>query len=250
MGRGVILLALVSAPAAAQTSSATSSVIRVLGHGTARVPPDVATVRYTLRGEGGTSDEAARALVSLKAATEAVLAGRADVRTGKLSIAEARDKACDGEGDDSYDLKTRLSAGPCAVIGYVATLGVTARITPVADAGTLLGLIGRAGGVDPRIEDYQLKDRGPARRAATSEAIADAREQAQTIAASSSARLGALRRVEDPRAVREAGEDVVVTGSRIRPTAIAPPPIAIALKPEPIEVEASLFVEFEIAAAP
>lgn len=244
------VVALVATPSTAQVGRADAPRIQVVGHGSVRTPPDVATISYTLRGEGRTSDEATRALVARQSATEAVLAGHAEVRTGKLSISEAREKACDSGEDNDYDANTRLSTGACAVVGYVATLAVTAKVTPVADAGTLLELVGRVGGIDPRLDDYDLKDARTANAAAVAAAIGDARSQAQAIAAASNVRLGPLLRVEDQRAVGEAPQDIVVTASRNAPPTVAPPPIVIALKPEPIETEARLVVEFAIGATP
>lgn len=203
-----------------------------------------------MRGEGATSDDAARALVAKRGAIDAVLAGKAEVRTGRLSSIAARDKSCDAN-DNDYDPKARLSTGPCAIQGYIANLGVTARVHPITDAGTLLGLIGRLGAIDPSLREFAVTNRAVAHASAVAAAVDDARRQARAIATSSGVRLGRLRQVEDQRAQNDAANEVVVTASRLSPPpADAPPPIAIALSPEPIETTATLIVEFEIAGPP
>ena len=240
----VTVLASLLAAAPAPPPPAPPAVIRVVGHGSVSVAPDVATIAWTLRGEGRTSDEALRAMVAVRDATDRVLVGKASVRTGRLSIEEARDKACD---DDDVGA-TRLSTGACAITGYVATMTATARVTPVTEAGTLLGLLGRAGAVGPRLADFDLRDPAAAERAAVAAAIADARRQAEAIAVASHVRLGALQRVEDQRAGPTLGEDVVVT-AMAAPALVSPPPIAVAIAPEPIETEATLIVEFAVGGA-
>lgn len=236
----LIGLALFGANAATAQQATPSSVIRVVGYGSVETPPDIANVSFQLRGEGATSDDAARALVSRRGAIEAALAGRARLRTGRLMISAARDKAC----DDDDRQATRLSNGPCAIKGYVATLGMIANITPLADAGTLLGLISRLGAVDPSLNRLDLSNPTAARRAAIDAAVRDARAQAEAIATASGVVLGRLRRVEDARAAHGNVEDIVVTALRRPP---APPvPITIGLSPAPITTTAELTVEFEV----
>lgn len=220
-------------------------IIRVIGHGLTRTAPDRAVITFSVRGEGRTSDDAARVLTQVRERTDAVLAGRAEVRTGRLSIEEARAKACDGSEDDAT---TRLSTGDCAITGYVATLGMTARVRSVTDAGTLLSLVGRAGGVNPRVEDFALADPGAAQRVATAAAMVDARAQAEAIANAAGKGLGRLRSVEDQRARSSEGgaEDIVVTATRAPPV-VSPPPVTIALSPQLIDTSADLIVTYEIA---
>ena len=231
---------IVAVLAQAAAGSALPSTIRVVGHGVARMPPDFAVIRMAVRGEGATSDDAVRALVAKREAVEGALAGKAEVRTGKLSVEAARDKACDGSDDND---RARLSAGECEVKGYVATLALTARVATPTEAGTLLGLAGRLGATDLSLDTFGLRDPATAQRAALADAIRDAREQASAIAAASHVSLGRLKRVEDERAGLSQAQDIVVTASRLRSP---PPPVALRLSPEPIETEATLVVEFEV----
>lgn len=236
------ILAFVAVPAVAETVVAPPA-IRVVGHGSVETPPDIAVITYVLRGEGATSDDAVLTLVSKREPTDSALTGKAEVQTGKLAVNAARDKACDG--DDDYDERTRLSSGVCTIKGYVATMSVTAKVKPVADAGTLLGLIGRLGASDPSLENFALSEPAAAQRAAIAAAVRDARQQASAIAAASGVALGRLRRVEDARAQSVNADDIVVTANRAPPE-VTPPPIKVTLSPEPIETSATLNVEFEI----
>lgn len=239
------LVTLGCGPVVAQQTA--PAVIRVIGNGSVETAPDIAVVTFALRGEGATSDDAVRALVATRGPIERALAGKAELRTGRLAINAARDKACDAS-DGDYDAKLRLSTGPCAIRGYVASLAVTARVRPVAEAGTLLGLIGRLGAVDPSLREFAVSEPGPAQTRAVAAAIVDARRQAEAIATATGVTLGRLRRVDDQRASNIDANEVMVTASRApqdQPV-VAPPPIAVALSPEPVETTATLTVEFEI----
>ncbi len=241
----LLLIAMLAVPATAQTAAG-PAVIRVIGHGVVRTPPDLAVIEFGVRGEGATPDAAVRALGAIRERIDVVLAGKAQVRTGRLGIAAARDRAC---ADDQGNEATRLLTGPCAIRGYVAILPVVAKVTVMAEAGTLTGLVARLGATDPSIDRFEIFDPAAARRSAVAAAIADARAQAGAIAAASGIVLGRLRRVEDQRASNGDAQDVVVTGSRMRPPAEAAAPIAIALAPDPIETSVTLVVEFDIVGA-
>lgn len=236
---GVATLVLTPACAVAQTPT----VIRVIGHGSARTAPDLAVLTLGVRGEGATQEAAIRALAASRARIDEALAGRAKVTTGKLAVASARDRACDPDDTDA----TRLSTGACAIRGYVATLGMTAWVVPLTEAGTLLAEVARLGAAEPSIDRFEVQHPEVARRAALNAAMTDARMQASAIAASSNVALGRLRRVEDQRAIGDGvAQDVVVTGQLRRPHTATNP---IALSPEPVETRADLIVEFELGAA-
>jgi uncharacterized protein YggE len=124
MPRSEALLALTAAmaftPAVAATSDGRPRIV-VVGHGSVRTDPDTSSLTFTIRGEGATSDDAARELVRKRDAISdglsKLLGPSAVVQTGELSIKEARDRACDKNED-----QPKLSSGACAVRGYVATI--------------------------------------------------------------------------------------------------------------------------------
>ena len=232
------------APSTAATPEGRPRIV-VAGHGSIMSDPEMASLTFTVRGEGATSDDAARELVRKREAISEglvkLLGPTALVSTGGLSIKEARDRSCDREDD-----QPKLSSGPCAIRGYVASMEGSLKISPVKDAGTALSLATRLGGSNPQLGNFALRDTTSARRQAEAAAIEDAHARAVGIAAATGARLGSLISVED-QAARSADEDIVVTAMRANaPQVMAPPPVAIKLKPEPIETTATLVVTYAV----
>lgn len=236
--------ALIAAPAVAADEPRPR--VAVTGNGSVMTPPDLATIDYRIVGEGPTSDAAVTALVARRdriAAGVAALDRRIAPRASEVSVTEVRSPDC--RQDDG---RPRLSTGACAVIGYVATLGMTIRTAAVTQAGTLVGLIGRLGGSDPRLTGFALADPGAAQRRAIAAALADAKAKAQAIAQGSGVTLGPLIAVST--GGYEAGvQEVVVTGSRLSapPPPPPPPPIAVDLTPRPIETQVQVSVSYAIA---
>src|SRR5262245_34559667 len=107
--------------AAFQASAAWSQVstdqprIIVDGNGEVKTMPDEATINYTLRGEGTTSDEAVKAMVSQGKTIHAMLRTVDNViepRTDDFHVMPVKGNACkDGE----YDYGDKLSTGDCAI---------------------------------------------------------------------------------------------------------------------------------------
>lgn len=249
MPRSVSLLAFtaigVSASALAAPSAEPPHIV-VVGHGTIKTDPDVASLTFSIRGEGATSDAAASELVRKRTAISdglAKLLGEdVAVNTGELSIKEVRDKACDRD-----DEQPRLSTGACAIRGYVANVDASLRISPVKDAGTALSLASRLGASNPQLNDFSLHSPSDAQRRAEAAAIQDAHSRALGIAAASGSQLGSLISVEDREARNSGSMDIIVTAQRrIGPPAIVAPPIVIDLKPRPIETTATLTVTYAV----
>lgn len=237
-------MAALSVSAQAQTSP---SQILVSAVGTARTPPDMATVGFTLRGEGATSDEAAAKLRddarAMSAGVSGFLQRNEQYHSANFSIAQVRSKDCDA---NSYG-QQRLSTGPCAIIGYVATLPVTIDTPRVGDAGTLVGLIGRLGGLDAGIRSFWLRDEAAAHQHAMRAALANAQTQARVIADGAGAKLGPLLRVQDAD-YREVSLEL--TPPTISADAPPPPPpaapVRIDLAPEPIQTTVRLMAAYQI----
>ena len=238
----------VSSSAEAQTPS--PSQILVSKSGTAKTPPDMVTVGFTLRGEGVTSDEASSKLRDSAKAMSAGVAGllqkAGEYHSSALSIGQVRSKDCDA---NSYGPQ-RLSTGPCAIIGYIASMPVTIQTSRVADAGTLVGLIGRLGGLDANLRAFWLRDDTIARRLAMQAALASAQTQARLIAEGSGGRLGPLLRVQDAD-YREVALDMLpAVQSAEAPPPPPPPapraPVRIDLAPEPIQTTVRLMAAYGI----
>ena len=244
---GLTALFLIAAPAQAQTAS---SQILVSATGTVKTPPDMATIAFTLRGEGATSDEAATNLrnsaAKVSAGVLSFLGKAADYHSSNFSIAQVRSKDCDA---NNYG-QQRLSTGPCAIVGYIATMPVSVDTPRVADAGTLTGLVSRLGCNDASIRSFWLRDDGPARRRAMQTALSNARNQAELIAAGAHAKLGPLIRVQDADYQERSLELPTATRmSDVPPPPPPPPPpapVQIGVAPEPIQATVRIMVAYGI----
>lgn len=250
--RLAVLAVLIAVGATANAQTPLPPQILVSAIGSAMTPPDMVTVGFTLRGEGATSDEATSKLRESAKAMSTGVAGllqkAEDYHSSAFSIAQVRSKECDG---NNYG-QQRLSTGACAVIGYVAMLPIAIDTNRVADAGTLVSLIGRLGGTDVRLRNFWLRDNAMARRSAMQAALRNAKDQAQLIAEGSGGRLGQLLRVQDAD-YREVtlempgGERSVVNGLGAPPAPPPPPPpVRIELAPEPIQTTVRLMAAYAI----
>jgi uncharacterized protein YggE len=197
-----------------------------------------------VQGEGKTSDHAVQALVAKSAAIEGALRSMDAslvLHSTTVKVQAAHQGACK-EGD--YDETVRLSTGQCAIAGFVATQDFDIRTSNVVDAGTMVGLAGRHGASDPKIDNFGLGDQRDAKRQAIAAALADARSKAEAIAAGSDARVGDVISITLDGA---RGQEIIVTGSRIRSNDLSNAPISIKVAPGPVVTTAQVTVTYAIA---
>jgi uncharacterized protein YggE len=219
--------------------------LEVSGSGEVKYMPDVATIGYTVRGEGPGSDDALRAMTGsasrIQAATRIVDAA-AEPKTSEVKIAEVRSTEC---REQPYGAP-QLSTGACAISGYVATQSVVLRTQAVKESGTLVGLIGRAGGLSPRIDGFTVRDSRPQQQEALIAAFADAARKAAAIAAATHVQLGPILNMSS--GPRNDAQQVIVTGSRMAPPAPPPPPppVPVSVLPELITTNAFVSVVYSI----
>ena len=218
--------------------------VEVTGYGKVQTAPDVATITYTIRGEGPTSDDAVRAMTASGARIEEAIRsidGAAQPQTSQVKVEAVRSSDCK---ERDYGPQ-QLSTGACAIAGYVATQVVTLHTLDVKESGTIVGLVGRAGGLNPAISSFDLRDSRPAQQQAIDAALADAMAKASAIAAVSHVRLGPILNVNSgPRTDKQ---QIVVTGSRLpRVSAPATPPIIVNVTPEPITTDSYVTVTYQI----
>ena len=243
--RAILTAALLGTPAAALAADEPSPRIVVFGTGSVQTPPDRAIVAYGVRGEGTTSDAAVTALVEKRRAIDAGVAAlhvAAEVSASRVSVAEVRSPEC----RQGYNAP-QLSTGPCAILGYIAELQVTVRTGAVGQVGTMVGLLGRSGAGNPRLEGFDLTDARVAQGAAIGKALADARAKAQAIAQGTGVPLGRLLSATNTGGYQADG-DIVMTANRIvyTPAPPPPPPIAVDLTPQPIVTRAQVTVTYAI----
>jgi uncharacterized protein YggE len=217
------------------------------GYGEVKTAPDLAIISYTARGEGSTSDDAVRAMTLAEARIASSLRtidSNAGPRTGDVKVTPVKSDDCKEQDYGS----PQLSAGPCAILGYVATQSVTVRTAAVKNAGTMVGLAGRGGGFDAQIERFDLQDPRSAQRQATAAALDDAASKAGAIAQAGHLSLGKILSINT--SSRPDGQEIVVTGILRRSSAPAPaempPPVAVPITPLPITTTANLIVTYAI----
>jgi uncharacterized protein YggE len=213
------------------------------GYGEVKTPPDLAIIDYTVRGEGSRSDDALRTMTRTAARIEAALHkidGGAEPLTGDGDVSIAPVKSDDCKERES----PQLSTGPCAILGFVATQELRVRTAAVKDAGTMVGLVSRGGGIDARLTDFRLRDPRAAQREATAAALADAASKASTIASASRVALGPILSVST---VGRSAEEIAAYAPRAQANAAPEPePVAVSLNPEPITTTANVTVTYAI----
>lgn len=220
--------------------------ITVGGSGQVFTPPDLATISYTVRGEGVTSDDAVAQMVAKRAKIDAGLAlfKQIEARASQVSVREVRAREC----QQNYGAPT-LSTGACTVIGYVAELSVTVRTTLPKQAGTIIGLVGRQGASNPGLGGFALSDPGAAQRRAIAAALDDARRKAEAIAAGTNVKVGRLITISSGNGYNpvEVQDGIREMSAPPPPPPPPPPPIAVDLTPQPISTSASVTVTYEVA---
>lgn len=244
-GSAILLLLATTTPALAAPADGPPR-ITVGGSGQVFTPPDLATISYTVRGEGETSDAAVAQMVAKRAKIDAGLAlfKQIEARASQVSVREVRGREC----QPNYGAPT-LSTGACTVVGYVAELSVTVRTTLPKQAGTIVGLVGRQGASNPGLGGFALSDPGAAQRRAIAAALDDARRKAEAIAAGTGVKVGRLITVSSGN-----GYNPIEVQDGIREVSAPPPPpppppspIAVDLTPQPISTQANVTVTYEIA---
>ena len=221
--------------------------IAVDGNGTVSTAPDVATISYTVWGEGQTSDAAASALVARTLKIEAALRSldpSLELHDSDLKVLAVRGASCkDGSEDDNGNRQVQLSAGPCAIIGYRASKDAIVKTLRVTDAGTMVGLASRQGGLRAELDSFGLRDARDAQQRALSAAFADALVKAQALAVAGHVHVGRLlsATTESDRA-----KEIVVTGSLRQSNAVEYSPVRITLAPSPVRTEAQVHVAYAI----
>ncbi|QAY76467.1 SIMPL domain-containing protein [Sphingosinicella sp. BN140058] len=244
------IVALLTAPAAAQEAAEPTPSIQVVGVASVSTKPDIANLVYWVTGEGKTADEASAALAGKQKAIVGGLRGLlgpdAILASGEISVMETRGPQCDGPGNPNN--RPRLSEGACTLTGYLATLQGTGRTGAVDKAGTAAALAARLGARDARVQSFQLADPAAAQRRAAAAAIRDARVKAEAMAEGAGVRLGRLIALND----QNSGYDVSYLVANSRASAPPPPPpslplVEIDVTPRPLETQARVFARYAIA---
>ena len=241
----MMTVASIAAPALGQTSATDPRTIDVSGNGKVTLPPDTANIHYWARGEGKTSDDATRAMADsqgrIESGLKAFLGAGSQITNNDLVVIEVRDPNCKVESG-----RAALSEGQCAIIGYLAQIQTDVRTSNVAKAGTAVGLAGRLGARDARLQSFELRDTAKAREEAMARAVSDARAQAQVLAAAAGGRVGRALRIQ----YGSYGYTPMVKGTKFASVPPAPPPppppVEVDMKPRPEEISANVNISYEL----
>lgn len=221
--------------------------IAVDGNGTVWTAPDVATISYTVWGEGQTSDAAASALVARSLRIEEALRSldpSLELHDSDLKVLVVRGAGCkNGSEDDNGNRQVQLSTGPCAITGYRASKDASVKTLRVTDAGTMVGLASRQGGLSAELDSFGLLDAHDAQQRAFSAAFADALAKAQALAAAGHVHVG---RLLSATTANDSPNEIVVTAQRREMPAPALPPVRITLAPMPVKTAAQVLVAYAI----
>ncbi|MBC2666948.1 SIMPL domain-containing protein [Novosphingobium flavum] len=222
-----------------------TSQIVVHGTGTVETLPDTATIGFSLRGEARTSDDAVRSVNdNRKSIVDAVSAiAPVVLHDGELALQPVRGEDCKRD----YG-KEMLSAGPCAILGYVATMDVTVQTSSVKDAATLVSLIGRLKGYEPSVKAFRIGDDASARRAAIAEAVKDARGSAEALARATGSSLGRIISMSDTLEPGDRSDELRPPAPRqeAAPSVKIEQHVEVPITPAPIETKASVTVTYEL----
>ena len=245
---GIIIALALATPVDAQDGASPRG-IQVVGNGRVSTMPDMAVLHYWITREGKVPDDASKAIAAKVAAVNnglrGLLQGGVEITNSDLVIIAVRGSGC--ENGSGYNATPRFDQGTCSIVGYLATLEGTIRMSDVSKAGTAAGVAARLGARDARLQAYELKDRRAAYQMAMQAAIADAKSQAVLIARAADRKLGALLTVRDQN--YRVAEDVGTIPVMVPAAPPPPPPLApvvIDLKPSPIHTDAQVLVSFAI----
>lgn len=232
--------ALAALPAFGQTPAERPTIV-VEGRGVAERAPDAFFIGGDLRGEGSDSVGALRALAATQRRVTEGLDDLEGLTAGKL-----RTQAVEVQPIFAGNCQpNRRDDDACPVTAYAATMRFQFKGAPAGRAGDAVSLAAELGARRVSITGSEVDDEAALRTDASRLAFTDARRQADTLAAASGQRIVGILRVQDSDARfpdHDSGEidEVVVTGSRIRPS------VALPVDQPPVQIETRLTVVFEV----
>lgn len=191
--------------------------LQVQADGEFRSRPDVMEITA---GVTTTGETAAAALTGnnekadgmLKAVRSLGIAAR-DVQTSELSVRPILSKEEDAG----------RVAQPPVILGFVATNNVEIKLRDLGRAGAIISALFSASANSVRGPEFSLFDPKPAQRQARFNAVANAREEAETYAQAFGMKIARVIRSSERGDFRSDDyRNIIVTGTRIGPTPIEP----------------------------
>jgi uncharacterized protein YggE len=221
-------LALAALPSSAASQSVPIALapgevlLNVQAEGRHRSRPDLMTVTAGVVTTARTAREALEANSALANRLIQVVRSNGiqpgDVRTTELSVVPQFEELT----DESAERAERENRSP-RILGYVAKNSLELRLRDLGRAPDIIDGLFAAGANSVEGPDFSLADPAPAQRMARRAAVEAARLEADTYAEALNMRVARILRVSERGDFDlEGGEQIVVTGSRIRRTPIEP----------------------------
>ncbi|HEX8667712.1 MAG TPA: SIMPL domain-containing protein [Allosphingosinicella sp.] len=226
---GLIAAALVLLPATSAAGQAVpitlapgEVLLNVEASGSHRSRPDVMTIRAGVVTTAPSAREALAANSALANRLLDVIRARGveprDAKTSELSV-EPQLEELDDEAEEGAQREHRA----LRVLGYVARNTLELRLRDLSKAPDLIDALFAAGANSVNGPQFSLADPAPAERLARRAAVDAARLEAETYAETLNMRVSRILRVSERGSFGlEGGEDIVVTGSRMRRTPLEP----------------------------
>lgn len=190
--------------------------LKIEAQGVDKRRPDMMTITAGTVTTAGSAREALSRNNSLSAKLIEALRAQGiaaqDVRTSDLSV----DPVMDNEEAERQHRESRI-------IGYVAKNTLEVRLRELNRAADVIDALFTAGANSIQGPRFSHSDPKPAQKTARQQAVAVARDQADTYAAALGMRVARVLRVSERGSFdNDSGEAIVVTGSRIARTNIEP----------------------------
>lgn len=221
--------------------------IVVEGSGVIERAPDRVTIRVELESDAETIQAALERGEQLMSSVREAVLSLDEINTLTLTTVSAFTSELMPPHCERHQYARRAE---CVVIGYRFSRDVSLDVDPAEAAGPALSILSEVGANAVSLERFSLNDPADAQRAADAAAFDDARAKAGRLAAAMGAELGPVTRLQAGSGFRTqdlfAGdyEDrVVVTGSRV-----ASPRVRVSFEVEPVTVQSTIVVAFEILA--
>ena len=220
MRRWLCPLVLVQLTVAAAASAATPRTITVGGTGTVAAVPNRADFTFGVATNGPTATAAlaanARLMTKVIAAIEARGVPAGQLQTAQIALSPNRNQTGN------------------RILNYTASNSVTARVQPLAGAGSVVDAAVQAGANQVDGPSLTAADERALSRRALAAAVADARARASALAAAAHVKLGAVRSI---------AEQSTTTPTPFQKADAASTPVQAGS----VEIEADVTVTFAIA---
>lgn len=244
---GAVSCAAAALPVAAQDLGIREPSIIVVGVGKVEVEPDRFHIRATAMGQGPDQTSALRALAETQTRVTDGLQ-RLEGLTHR-SIAHSSVSVTPTFAGDCEEARFGGAASGCPVTGYTATTELAFEGAPVGQAGNAVSLASQLGARNASLMGLRLEDDSAARAEASRAAFADARRQADLLAAASGQRIVRVLRMQqsDERAYMYAAEAAAAPAADAAAAMeIVAPEVTLDLEPPPQTVTSQIMVAFEI----